>query len=183
LGRKSNFSDTLLKLSGALSLSAFYSPPNQKELEQFDWDLGVAGPTLIPGTQLLISGSKHGTLYLLDPTLKVLDSFIATIPCAQKAWDGCSQIRQYAVWSGVSPPMIYLWGSPAQHDSPSIKREVLRAFALDVNAAKFIPTPVSVGKVTSGYPGGCWRFQPTGGNRIQELFGPRRRWTTRSHAP
>ena len=159
---KSNFSDTVLKLSGTLKLDALFSPPNQKDLERLDWDLGVAGPAALPGTRFLITGSKHGTLYLLDRELKVLDSFIATIPCVRQSWDGCSQIRQYALWSSASPPMIYLWGSPADHDTPSARKEVLRAYAVDVSAAKFVQTPVSMGKVTSGYPGGMVALSANG---------------------
>jgi len=61
----SNFGETLLHLSGTdLSLVDWYTPDEWNDLNQQDWDLGSTGAILIPNTNLLLTGSKSGLLYL-----------------------------------------------------------------------------------------------------------------------
>jgi outer membrane protein assembly factor BamB len=66
-------SDCFLKLTLDLSLGGFFSPFNNKQLDNGDLDLGSAGPVLIPvdfktpDNDLLVGGGKEGRLYLLDP--------------------------------------------------------------------------------------------------------------------
>ena len=57
--------DSVVSLDAGLALHDFFSPSNNKDLNNSDSDLGSAGPLLIPGTGLLVGGGKEGRLYLL----------------------------------------------------------------------------------------------------------------------
>lgn len=63
----------ILKLGLNLSVDGFFSPFNNKQLDEGDQDLGSAGPILISvnstpqDNDLLLGGGKEGRLYLLDP--------------------------------------------------------------------------------------------------------------------
>lgn len=64
-----NRGSSLLKLStasGALKVVDFFTPMNYEYLNDYDWDYGVNGALLIPGTHLSLSGSKDGGLYVID---------------------------------------------------------------------------------------------------------------------
>jgi len=159
-----NLSGSILKLSPALSVVAHYSPPDQKTLNAADLDVGTAGPMVLTGKNLVISGSKQGILYLFDTEMRLLDSFAATLPCAAAEWDGCAQLRQYAYWP-ADEPLLYLWGSPIHQAGSSPQKDVLRAYSLNTGARKFNRMPVSVGTVTSGYPGGIVALSAAGSDR------------------
>jgi hypothetical protein len=160
-----NLSDSILKLSPSLSVAAHYSPPNQKVLNDADLDVGTAGPMVLTGKNLVVSGSKQGILYLFDLQMRLLDSFTATLPCAADAWDGCAQLRQYAYWPAVEPSLLYLWGSPIHQAGASPQKDTLRVYSLNTDTRKFDRTPVSVGSVMSGYPGGIVALSASGGQR------------------
>lgn len=160
-----NLSNSILKLSPTLSVVAHYSPPDQKILDAGDLDVGTAGPTVLIGKNLVISGSKQGILYLFDTEMHLLDSFTATLPCAAAQWDGCAQLRQYAYWPAVEPPLLYLWGSPIHENDSSPRKDILRAYSLNTDTRKFNRTPVSAGTVTSGYPGGIVALSAAGSDR------------------
>jgi hypothetical protein len=64
-----DFSDSVLKmkLDGAQwNLLDWFTPTNQVELKDDDYDLGSGGVALIPNTHLAIAGGKEGRIYLLD---------------------------------------------------------------------------------------------------------------------
>jgi len=160
-----NLSNSILQLSPALSVLEHYSPPDQKVLDAGDLDVGTAGPALLTGRKLVVNGSKQGNLYLFDEEMRLLDSFTATLPCAAPQWDGCAQLRQYALWPDVNPPLLYLWGSPIHQGSSAPQKDVLRAYGLNTDSRKFNRIPVSTGTVTSGYPGGMVALSAAGGDR------------------
>jgi hypothetical protein len=54
----SNFGDAWVKLTSALGLSDWYSPHNNTQINDGDWDIGSSGPILVPGTSFLVGGSK-----------------------------------------------------------------------------------------------------------------------------
>ena len=62
----SNFSESVLKFSPQLKMLDWFTPTNHVELDRTDTDMNSSGPTLIPGTHLLIAGGKEGVLYSLD---------------------------------------------------------------------------------------------------------------------
>ncbi len=62
-----NFGESVLHFSGAdLSLKDWYTPSEWSDLNTQDEDMGSTGPILIPNTNLLLSGGKEGTLYLVQ---------------------------------------------------------------------------------------------------------------------
>src|SRR4030095_10767821 len=69
-----NYGDSVLKFStagGGLQLMDYFTPYNQKVLDQLDLDLGFCTPVLLPDQpgehpHLAVVGSKNGTVYLLD---------------------------------------------------------------------------------------------------------------------
>jgi hypothetical protein len=69
-----DFGDTVLKLhltGRSLTIRDFFTPFNQKILDEKDWDLGSQGPVLLPAQpapprHLLVVAGKEGKLYLLD---------------------------------------------------------------------------------------------------------------------
>ncbi len=63
-----DYGDTMLKLTlgkAGFVVSDYFTPFNQRELEERDWDLGSGAPLLLPDHFLFI-GAKGGGVYLLD---------------------------------------------------------------------------------------------------------------------
>lgn len=69
-----DFGDTALKLQpdgGGFKIVDWFTPFNQRELNDKDFDLGAGGPILLPDQpsgppHLLLGGSKEGKLYVID---------------------------------------------------------------------------------------------------------------------
>lgn len=61
-----NFGSSFLKFAPDLTLLDWFTPDNWETLSNFDYDMGSAGPSLMPGTNLMIGGNKFGTLYLIN---------------------------------------------------------------------------------------------------------------------
>jgi hypothetical protein len=65
-----NYGDSFVKLNlegQTLVVKDYFSPCNNKFLDQLDLDLGSAGPMLVPDTPpRIISGGKEGILYVLS---------------------------------------------------------------------------------------------------------------------
>ncbi len=64
-----DFSDSVLKMKlqgGQLRVLDWFTPTDQVELKDDDYDLGSGGVALIPNSHLAVAGGKEGRLYLLD---------------------------------------------------------------------------------------------------------------------
>jgi len=64
-----DFSDSVLKMKlqgGQLSVVDWFTPTDQVELKDDDYDLGSGGVALIPNSHLAVAGGKEGRIYLLD---------------------------------------------------------------------------------------------------------------------
>jgi hypothetical protein len=64
-----DFGDSVLKLGwtrSKLSVTGWFTPADENILKIQDADFGSVGPLLVPGSHLLVTGSKEGKLYLLD---------------------------------------------------------------------------------------------------------------------
>jgi hypothetical protein len=64
-----DFSDSVLKMKldgGQWNLLDWFTPTDQVELKDDDYDLGSGGVALIPNSHLAIAGGKEGRIYLLD---------------------------------------------------------------------------------------------------------------------
>jgi len=60
------FGESVLKLSGDLSILDWYTPEPWSAWNDNDLDLGSTGMILIPNTNLMLSGGKSGHLFLMS---------------------------------------------------------------------------------------------------------------------
>jgi hypothetical protein len=139
----SDLGTSLLKLSvrnGAFSVDDYFTPHDYEALNARDADLGSTGPLLIPGTNLLVAGSKKGIIYLFDTRklghLTPDDSgVLQTIEN-----NGGRMLAGPAYWNST----LYLW----------CEADFLKAYRFE--GERLIPAPVAKGAVGSkGSPGGA----------------------------
>ncbi len=151
----SNFGNSVFKLNPAsgLSLQDYFTPYNWQDLNVGDQDLGVSGPMLIPNTDLLLSGSKTGFLYLMHTgnmghvqfgDVQIVQSFAAVV----------GHLHGAPVYynSPVRGPLVYTWSED----------DTLKAFHF--NGTDFDPTPVTQSSFAApgGMPGGILSLSANG---------------------
>ncbi|MFF4403364.1 hypothetical protein [Streptomyces sp. NPDC001404] len=147
----SDLGDSIVKLTPGLALADWFSPFNNAALNAADADLGSAGPLLIPGTRLLLSGGKESKFYLLDTRAmghfhagsdsQIVQSFSVVPPDAQT-----HHIHGGAVhWNFPGGPWVYVWPENA----------FLRAYRFA--GGRLETTAVSTSTTTgpAGVPGGA----------------------------
>jgi fibronectin type 3 domain-containing protein len=153
-----NFGDSILKLTGGLTLADYFTPSNQASLSSQDQDLGSAGVLGLPGTNYVVGGGKDGRLFLLSSaslghfnssTDHVVQEFQAV------ALNGSStHIHGSPVYwnSPVNGPTLYVWG----------ENDHGRAYAF--GGSSFNSTAVSTTSLTapSGMPGGILSVSANG---------------------
>jgi hypothetical protein len=61
---QTEFSESVLKFNGDLSINGWATPPNWSMLAQNDYELSAGA--LIPGTHSIVAGDKYGQLYFID---------------------------------------------------------------------------------------------------------------------
>jgi len=140
------FGDSFLRLatSSGISVSSFFSPSNQSNLNATDGDLGAGGAAILvdlptgPNNHLLIGGGKDGNLYLLNRdnlggNTSNNSGAVQVLPL------GKSIFSTAAFWQNT----MYI--GPVQ--SP------LRAYTLNPAGPSFGTTPSSQGSVAFGFPG------------------------------
>jgi outer membrane protein assembly factor BamB len=136
--------NSILKLSGRLTLLDYFTPFNQASLARHDGDLGSGGVLLLPYPELLQVG-KGGTIYLLNRDTLTAGN--------QHYCEGCRSNRQIlqelpaAIFGGV-------WGMPTYwHDTVYVSgsQDVVRAFPL--RAGRLQPMPMAQSKDICEYPG------------------------------
>ena len=140
---KRDFGTSILKLSirnRAFSMDDYFTPHDYDAMNDRDVDLGSTGPLLIPGSDMLVAGSKKGTVYLLDKNkLGRLTANDAGILQAVEV-NGGRILAGPAYWNGI----LYTWS----------EADFLKAFRFDGHA--LAPTPFAKGTVGSrGSPGGA----------------------------
>jgi outer membrane protein assembly factor BamB len=136
--------NSILKLSGSLTLLDYFTPFNQASLARHDGDLGSGGVLLLPDPELLQVG-KGGTIYLLSRD---------TLTAGNRHYcEGCRSNRQIlqelpaAIVGGV-------WGMPAYwHDTVYVSgsQDVIRAFPL--RRGRLRQAPLAQSKEICEYPG------------------------------
>lgn len=143
-----NFSESVLKLdpSNGLALKDWFTPSNWLAMDNADKDLTSSGPTLIPGTALLVGGGKTGIAYLLNTTSLGQES-TTDAGAIQELHVSSSSIRGGPAWwqrsAAAGGPLMYNWSSG----------DSLKAWAF--NGSTFATTPVQQGTATGQiYPGG-----------------------------
>ncbi len=131
--------------NGRLPVVDWFTPYNQDFLDWNDIDVGSAGPLMIPGTDLLLSGGKEGKLYLLNKNnmghyngpngpYNVVQSLQVTSPISHTGHIHGSPVY----WNSPSGPLFYVWG----------ESDALKAFRLTLHSptdATILTTPVATG--------------------------------------
>ena len=134
-------------LASPLAVADWFTPFDQAFLTKFHQDFGSTGPVLIPGTNLIVQGSRFGgVLYVLDRNKmgryqKASDSQIVQRFQAYRR----SLYGSPVFWNGPQGPMLYLWGTD----------DYLKSYRL--NGGRFDTTPVSrstMAVAKSAMPGG-----------------------------
>jgi len=98
---QTEFSESILRFNGDLSLKGWATPPNWSILAMDDYDLS-AGPALIPGTHFIVAGDKYGQLYFIDGD--------ALAPFAS-GQSGNAQIIQGVQWGGIFNLALWTTGN------------------------------------------------------------------------
>jgi hypothetical protein len=126
---------TYLKLHASdLSVADWFTPFDGWAQSAYDYDLGNAGVTLIPGTKLLFGGAtKFGTGFLLDSTH--LGGFTLNGPdnvvLRMDGLTGTDSVGQNPIcWDASALKYVYLWATGSN----------LQQFALDPNLGTFTAT-------------------------------------------
>jgi FKBP-type peptidyl-prolyl cis-trans isomerase/outer membrane protein assembly factor BamB len=130
------FGEALIKLQKrTLHPLDFFAPSNFNTLNEFDLDFGTQGVTVLPGTNLLVTGGKEGKVYLVDSS--AMGGSAAgdlQLPQVMQAIDGSVRPRQshhlhnsIPAWRGPDGVNIYAWG----------ENDFLRAYRFDPAGKKF----------------------------------------------
>ena len=106
-----DYGNAFLKLSPLGDVLDWFIPHNFQMLNLTDGDLGSAGVLLIPNTDLLTSGGKQGTLYLLDRNnLGHFEQGSDSQIVQSITFDGDFRGTP-TYWNGPGGPYIYTWCS------------------------------------------------------------------------
>lgn len=152
-GRR-NFGTSLVKLrlaGNTLVVNDYFTPSDFHKLNDHDADLGSTGPMLVPGTSLLIAGSKNGIVYVFD-TAKLghmtatAEGVLETIPL-----NGGRILAGPALWDGPAGRTMYLW----------CEADFLKGFR--ISGRHLESTPFARGKIPNrGSPGGTLTVSSNG---------------------
>lgn len=110
----SSFGESLLRLSDtseqrptSLAIKEWFTPENWSTLNDNDWDFGTTGAILVPGTNMLLAGSKAGVLYVVqrDGTGHAEPTAWSNIQTVQANQWGMFDL---ALWNNQNGPIVYL---------------------------------------------------------------------------
>jgi hypothetical protein len=140
-----DYGDSFVKLGPDLSVLDYFTPFNQKDLDDADFDLGSSGPVVLPDQpglhpHLLAGTSKEGKIYLVDRDTGKMGKF--------HAGDN-SQIVQ-----SIPNAIGGAWSSPAYFNGSVYFQgvgDVLKAYQLTDGLLS--TTPVQQSGTAFGYPG------------------------------
>ncbi len=158
-----NFGETLLKLTPrTLSRLDYFTPSNYADLNAADNDFGSAGPSFLPGSNLIINGGKEGKAYLVNSaSLGHMVAGDTQIPQRFQAVDSTARptathhIHNHNVlWNSPSGLNMYVWG----------ENDYLRAYRFNASTQKFGTSAVAVGSYLPpwGMPGGMMSLSANG---------------------
>jgi hypothetical protein len=150
---RTNFGSSVIKLNvrNSAAVEDYFTPYDYGDLNDQDADLGSTGPLLIPGTNILVCGSKKGIIYLLDATkLGHMTTDNKGVMQAVEV-NGGRIMAGPAYWEGPAGPMLFLW----------CETDVPKAFRFDGRLLQ--PAPFAKGVVVSrGSPGGALTISSNG---------------------
>ena len=158
-----NFGESLMKLApNSLGVVDYFAPSDYTTLNAQDLDFGSAGPTILPGTNLIIQGGKEGKLYLLNMgNLGHEASGDTQIPQVFQAVD--VTVRPNAThhihnsspaWNSPEGLKVFVWG----------ENDFLHAYLFNTSSQVLNTTPFATGSVLPpiGMPGGMMTVSANG---------------------
>ena len=135
-------------------MASYFTPYDQQRLNNFDLDVGINGAMLLPGTNLALSGSKEGKLYLVDRTnmggyntntaddSQIVQSFFAASGHMHST---------PILWHSPNGLVLYIW----------TEQDYTKAFSF--NGTTIDTDPVSTSEVkTEGMPAGILSLSADG---------------------
>jgi len=170
------YGDSVLKLSTTptLSVSDFFTPFNQVDLERFDQDLGSGGVLLLPDQAgahphlMVTSGKGSGKVYVIDRDNmgKFNSSFDNVVQVLPPGTVVGGSFDTPAFFSNGSHQLVYYLGLD----------DVLKAF--EVSSGTFSTTPFSQSNLAFHFPGATPSISANGTNNaivwalnVNALFG------------
>ena len=160
---QNDYGESLIKLEAkTLRVLDYFTPSNFNTLNDFDLDFGTQGPTILPGSNLLVVGGKEGKMYVLDITkLGGQAPGDIQIPQVVQAVDATvrptiSHHMHNAIpaWRSSQGMNVYVWG----------ESDFLRIFRLNDSTKKFDVPAVATASILppSGMPGGMMTISADG---------------------
>jgi uncharacterized protein (TIGR03437 family) len=105
---QSSFSDSMLRLDGTkLTVNDWFAPSNYQFLSDTDDDLGSCGAVLIDGTNQVITGTKDGTVYVLNRG-NLGHTSAGNVGAMQIFSSGGWGLFNLALWTRPDGALIYL---------------------------------------------------------------------------
>jgi len=150
-----NFGDSVVKINGStLAPMDYFTPYNQGDLESWDADLGSCGPVLIPGTNLVIAGSKESKIYVMDRSNMGQYSTTDDNHIVQWWWAGNGHMHGTpAYWhGGPSGNNLYVW----------TENDRLKGYSFKSGKFKTTPFATSAMQAPPGMPGGFLTISSNG---------------------
>jgi outer membrane protein assembly factor BamB len=160
---KTEFGESVLKLQAkSLRPLDFFTPSSFNTLNEFDLDFGSQGPTMLPGTNLLVIGGKESKLYLLNaenlgkqaPGDIQIPQVLQPVEPTIRPTLSHHLHNSNPVWKNSQGINLYVWG----------ENDFLQLFRFDPSAQKFVVPAVARGLVLppSGMPGGMMTVSAKG---------------------
>ena len=151
----SNFGESVLKfnLQNGLVLQDWFTPFDNANLSQYDLDLGVSGPLLIPNTSRVINGSKTGWVYVMNTaTMGHLVASNAQLPQTAQLTQGHIHGSPVYYPYATQGPLVYMWS----------ENDVLRGYLFNGSTLGTTPTTQSSFSAPPGMPGGFLSISANG---------------------
>ncbi|MDQ2668727.1 MAG: hypothetical protein M3Z05_22425 [Gemmatimonadota bacterium] len=135
-----DFSESFLKFTPTLRLLDWFTPTNHLTLDARDADLNSSGPSLIPGTHVVLGGGKEGILYVLDTRNF---GHLGDEHASQHFKATASHMHSLVYWASAKQgPLLYVWG----------QRDKARVYRFD--GEKVVETPLMTRDIpNAGHPG------------------------------
>src|SRR4051794_17156740 len=148
----SNRGESLLKLSAALKVKDFFTPEDYQHLNEKDLDYGVNGVLLIPNSNLSLSGSKEGILYVIN-TKKMIGTTADDSQVLQKLNVNATSTSNTKHLHGT--PVYFKDSAGKEHVFAWAENSFLKSFPLNRTTGLFDITKTDSGRVTlpDGMPG------------------------------
>jgi hypothetical protein len=143
-----DYGNGILKLSRTGEVLDWFIPSDYETLNRWDGDLGTTGVLVIPGTDLLATGSKGGKLYVLDRNNMGHFQPGADTQIVQSLSTGPGWLQGTPTyWLGPAGPYVYVWCSGSQGRAFRLAGRALSETSKTESSAA-AKIPVAIGKTS-----------------------------------